>query len=237
MKSASLPGSFRNHALSSLPAHEIARLAPHLSPVILKVNRTLHHAGEPVDTVYFLEEGMCSIVVSMKSGTTVEVGMTGWEGFVGAPAVLGGGLSPNRCFMQISGHGYSIKAATLREELEQSPKLRLYLQRCVQGLLVQSRQTAACNRVHELEERLTRWLLCCHDRVRADRVPITHEFLAMMLGTQRTSVTLAAGILQQAGLISYSHGHVAIQNLKGLKAASCECYQVIHDEYVRLGLL
>jgi len=102
---------------------------------------------------------------------------------------------------------------------------------------VQSRQTSACNRVHELEERLARWLLCCHDRVLADRVPITHEFLAMMLGVRRSSVTLAAGILQQAGLIAYTHGHVTILNHTGLKHAACECYQIIHDEYVRLGLL
>jgi CRP-like cAMP-binding protein len=220
-----------------LPASEIERLAPHLSPVTLKRNRTLHDAGEPVDTVYFLEEGMCSIVVTMKSGTTVEVGMTGWEGFVGAAAVLGGGLSPNRCFMQIPGSGFKIKVATLREQSEEPGELRLYLQRAVQGLMVQSRQTAACNRIHSLEERLARWLLCCHDRTQTDRLPITHEFLGMMLGTRRTSVTVAAGILQKAGLISYSHGHVTIQNYQGLKDASCECYQVIHDEYVRLGLL
>jgi CRP-like cAMP-binding protein len=235
--SASNGKSYKNRVLSSLPAAEIQRLAPHLSPVVLKKNRTLHEAGETVDTVYFLEEGLCSIVVALENGSMVEVGITGACGFVGEPAVLGTGQSPDRAFMQIGGHGFSVKARVLREQAEEPGELRVYLHRAVQGAMVQSRQTAACNRVHSLEELLARWLLCCHDRVREDRLPITHEFLAMMLGTRRTSVTVAAGILQKAGLISYTHGHVTIQDYKGLRDASCECYQVIHDEYVRLGLL
>ena len=237
MESALIGKPYKNRILAALPATEIERLAPHLIPVTLKKNQTLHDAGEPVNSVYFLEQGVCSIVVAMKDGITVEVGITGYEGFVGVPAVLGGGLSPNRCFMQIAGYGYSVPAGILVERLEQPGKLRPLLERVVQGLMVQSRQTSACNRVHELEERLARWLLCCHDRVQEDRVPVTHEFLAMMLGVHRSSVTLAAGVLQQAGLITYTPGHVTIQDLKGLKKAACECYQVIHDEYVRLGLL
>ena len=212
-------------------------LRPHLSPVTLKVNRTLHDAGQIIDTVYFLEEGICSVVVTMSDGNTVEVGMTGRDGFVGLPAALGTECSPNRAFIQVPGHGFSVKAEVVQELAKPSSKLRLLLQRAVQGMLAQTAQTAACNRVHELEERLARWLLMCQDRVQSDQLFITHEFLAMMLGTRRSSVTVAAGILRNAGLIAYSRRHVTIQNHEGLEHASCECYRTIHDEFVRLELL
>jgi CRP-like cAMP-binding protein len=228
--------SYQNRVLALLPAAEIKRLSPHLSPVTLKMDRTLQEQGQAIDTVYFLENGVCSIVVTMESGNTVEVGIIGREGFVGLPAVLGTRQSPNRAFMQIAGHGYSVKAKVLQEQAEESNELRILLQRAVQGMLVQTSQTAACNRVHELDERLARWLLMCQDRMQSDQIPITHEFLAMMLGTRRTSVTVAAGALHKAGLIAYSRGLVTIQNRKGLESAACECYRVVHEEFVRLGL-
>jgi CRP-like cAMP-binding protein len=223
--------------LASLPELDIERLAPHLSPVTFTRNRTLESPGRKVDTVYFLEDGICSIVATMKNGTTVEVGLTGRDGFVGIPAILGSGNSPNRCFMQIPGYGYSINAKTLIELSEGSGKLRSCLLRSVHGLFVQTAQTAACNRVHEIHERLARWLLMCHDRIQADRLLVTQEFIAMMLGTRRSTVTVAAGILQNAGLIAYARGHVTIQNHAGLADAACECYRIVHDEYIRLGLL
>jgi CRP-like cAMP-binding protein len=237
MEAAVTSPPYKNRVLASLPAAEMKRLAPHLSPVTLKINRTLHDPGQMVDTVYFVEEGICSTVVSMENGNSVEVGITGRDGFVGLPAVLGTRHSLNRAFMQIAGHGFSVKAKVLQEQCELSSELRLSLQRVVQGMLAQTAQTAACNRVHELEERLARWMLMCQDRVESDRIPITHEFLAIMLGTRRTSVTVAAGMLHKAGLIEYSRGHITILNRKGLAHASCECYQIIHEEYVRLGLL
>ena len=154
------------------------------------------------------------------------------------PALLGTGYSSNRSFIQIPGHGYSIKAKVLEEHSRNgSGQLRLALQRAVQGLFAQTSQTAACNRVHEIEERLARWLLMCHSRLQVDDLPITHEFLAMMLGTRRSSLTLAAGILQKAGFIEYSRGRVQIKNRDGLKGAACECYAIVDDEYRRLGLL
>lgn len=231
------PLSYKNRVLASLPAAEMKRLAPHLCPVTLKRNQSLHDPGQAVDIVYFLEEGICSVVVTMETGNTVEVGITGRDGFVGLPAVLGTGHSPNRTFIQIPGHGFSVEAKVLREQSEASSELRLRLQRVVQGMLVQTAQTAACNRVHNLEERLARWLLMCQDRVQSDQLPITQEFLAMMLGTRRSTVTVAAGMLHKSGLIAYSRGNVTIQNLEGLERASCECYRIIHEEYVRLGLL
>ena len=237
MEPNSVPHPYRNRILASLPAVEMQRLAPHLTPVTLEVNRTLHDAGQTVDTVYFLEEGICSVVVTMQNGNTIEVGITGRDGFVGLPAVLGTGRAPIRNFIQIPGHGFSVKATVLREQAEASSGLRLRLQQAVQGMLAQTAQTAACNRVHELEERLARWLLMCQDRLQDGRLPITHEFLAMMLGTRRTTVTVAAGMLHKAGLITYSRGHVTIQNREGLEHAACECYGTISKEYARLGLL
>jgi CRP-like cAMP-binding protein len=228
---------FKNRVLASLGAEEIKRLSPNLTPLTLAVNQTLHDAGAKVDTVYFLEEGICSIVATMETGSTIEVGIIGRDGFVGTAAVLDSGRAANRAYMQIPGHGFSIKAKVLRELCEESGDLRSVLLKGIQCLLVQTAQTAACNRVHELDERLARWLLMCHDRVQMDGLAITHEFLGMMLGTRRTSVTVAAGMLQKAGLIAYSRGHVKIENLDGLKDVACECYKVVRDEYLRLGLL
>lgn len=136
--------------------------------------------------MFFPEAGICSIVAAMEDGMTIEVGIIGRDGFVGAPVVLGADHSPNRSFMQIAGHGYKVKANILIEQAEASSPLRLCLLRSVQALIVQTAQTAACNRVHELHERLARWLLMCRDRVQSDRLHITHEFLATMLGTRRS---------------------------------------------------
>ncbi len=236
MKSSSVAQTYKNSVLASLPAEDIKRLAPHLLPVTLKADRILHEQGEAIDTVFFLEGGVCSSVVAMEAGSTVEVGITGRDGFVGMPAVLGTRHSLSRAIMQIAGYGFSVKARILRELAEASRELRLRLQRFVTGMLAQSAQTSACNRVHELEERLARWLLMCSDRVQSDHVPITHEFLAMMLGTRRSTVTMAAGMLRKAGLIAYTRRDVTIKNREGLENASCECYRIIHEEFVRLGL-
>ncbi|MGA2350436.1 MAG: Crp/Fnr family transcriptional regulator [Terracidiphilus sp.] len=224
--------------MASLSAEAIERLAPNLVLVELERGRILHEAGEPVTTVYFLEQGICSVVVTMKNGSTVEAGIIGRDAFVGIPAVLGTGQSSNRAYIQLPGSGFSIKAKILREQMSHpSGELRSCLFRAMQGILAQTAQTAACNRVHELEERLARWLLMCHDRVQIDRLPITHELLAIMLGTRRSTVTVTAGILQKAGLIESKRGNVTIRNRKGLEEATCECYSFIHDEYIRLGLL
>jgi CRP-like cAMP-binding protein len=231
------PSSYKNRVLSCLPKSEINRLEPLLEPAILNVNDTLLEAGEKVQAAYFLEQGLCSIVVEMKGGTTVEVGLIGKEGVVGAAAMIGAEYSPNRGFVQVAGSGFRVDSRKLQEQAERSAELRACLQRSTQGLMSLTAQTAACNRVHELPERLARWLLTAHDRLDTDRISITHEFLGMMLGTGRPTVTLAAGTLQKAGLILYSRGHVTIHDRKGLEAVACECYQVVHDQYVRLGLL
>ena len=227
----------KNRLLASLPALVVKQLEPHLSAVDLPRNRILHNPGQTIDSVYFLEDGVCSLVATMANGITVEVGIIGREGFVGVPVALGTSHSPNRSFMQIPGHGFQMKAKILFELSKTYAPLQFGLLRCVQGLLAQTAQTAACNRVHELHERLARWLLMCLDRVQVDRVHITQEFLATMLGTRRSTVTVAAGMLQRAGIIAYKRGHVTIANRAALADVACECYQAVHDEYVRLGLL
>lgn len=238
MKSLSNQSPYRNMLLSSLSAKERKRLEPHLLPVVLRQNQTLADAEEPVETVYFLEEGICSVVANLENGNTVEVGIIGRDSFVGLPVVLGTGSSVNRSFMQIGGSGYSIKAKALQQHfLEDSGELHQLMLRGIQGMLVQTAQTAACNRVHELEERLSRWLLMCHERTQNDFLPITHEFLATMLGTRRSTVTVAAGMLHKSGLIEYARGHVRIINRAGLEDVTCECYRIIRNEYIRLGLL
>ncbi len=237
MQYGSDPLPYKNSLLIGLSPEVIEQLRPHLVRVDLPRDKILHYSGQPVETVYFLEDGVCSIVATMENGMTVEAGIIGREGFVGIPVVLGTGQSLNQSVMQIPGYGFQIKAKILAENFEASDSLRLTLLRAVQGMLVQSAQTSACNRVHELHERLSRWLLMCLDRVQVDRVLITQELLATMLGTRRSTVTVAAGLLQKDGIIEYHRGHVMITNREGLEAASCECYQVVHKEYVRLGLL
>jgi len=238
MPSVVLPKQlYKNRVLASLPPLDIRRLSAHLVPVTFKSKRSLHEPGERIDTVYFLEDAIASVVITMENGNTVEVGVIGRDGVVGLPAVMGSGRAVNRTFIQLPGHGFSVKAKVFREQVESSSELRSCLHLATEGYLVQTAQTAACNRIHELEERLARWLMMCSDRVQSDHIPITHEFLAIMLGTRRSSVTIAAGILYKAGLITYSRGSVTIKNRDGLTHAACECYQSVHEEYRRLGLL
>jgi CRP-like cAMP-binding protein len=186
---------------------------------------------------YFLEDGMASVVVSMEDGATVEVGIVGFEGVVGIPILLGTGSTPGRTFMQIAGSGYSINADALRNEFEQRGELRKHLQKYMQAYLVQTAQTAVCNRLHTIEERLARWLLTCRDRTGSDHLRLTQEFLGQMLGAPRTTVTLAAGMLHRAGLIDYARGIVTVQQPIALGETACECYGIVRDEFRRLALL
>jgi CRP-like cAMP-binding protein len=226
---------YKNRILASLPKNEVNRLARQLEPVTLKQGQSLIDGKSTY--AYFLDEGMASVVLSLASGDTIEVGVIGSEGAVGLPIFLGTGSIPGRTFMQIGGSGYRIKAEYLKEEFERGGELKTALLKHMQGLLVQSAQTAACNRMHTINARLARWLLTCHDRVEADVLHLTHDFLAQMLGSPRTTVTLAAGALQRANLIGYSRGKVTVRNRAGLEKITCECYRTVRDEFRRLGLL
>jgi len=228
--------SYKNRILAALTKAEITRLAPHLSPVTLESGKTLLHPGEEIVYAYFLESGLASVVVAMADGSSVETGVTGNEGVVGIPGLLGTKSMPSHTFIQIAGIGYRIKVQHLLEEFDRAGPLKKRLNRFIQAHLVQTAQTAACNRLHDIEERLARWLLICHDRMESDTFYLTHEFLGHMLGTPRTTVTLAAGLLHKAGLVDYSRGKVRIRDRKGLEKAACECYQTVRDEFERLGI-
>jgi CRP-like cAMP-binding protein len=226
---------YKNRVLAALPKAEIARLTPHLKPVTLNLRESLIDGRSKY--AYFLEDGLASVVLPMANGDTVEVGVIGIDGVVGLPVLLGAKSMPGETFIQVDGSGFRIDASRLKSEFERPGALRTHLQKYLLANLIQSAQNAACNRLHNIGERLARWILTCHDRVQSSRMPLTHEFLGQMLGAPRTTVTLAAGLLHQAGLIDYSRGHVTIKNRKGLEKAACECYGTVRDEYNRLGLL
>jgi len=235
MPAAETRNGYKNRILASLSKAEISRLSQHMSPVDLPAGKTLLDPGEEITHAYFLETGLASVVVAMADGTMVETGITGNDGLVGFPVLLGTKTMPTRTFMQIPGAGYKIKANHVIEEFERVGTLHKMIQRYFQAHLVLTGQTAACNRLHDIAERLARWLLMCHDRMEADTFAITHEFLGHMLGTPRSTVTLAAGILNKSGLIAYSRGKVFVKDREGLEKAACECYQTIRKEFDRLG--
>lgn len=222
-------GQIENQILKSIPPGELNLIRPHLERVQLPHQHILHEAGERIEFAYFLNDGLASLVVLTSDGHSVEVAIVGREGLVGTPLVVGLDRGPYRSIMQIQGSAVRIKSNVLEELMRGAPEFRLMLNRyvLVQGL--QIAQIAACNRLHEIEQRLARWLLMCQDRVGSDVLPVTHEFLAQMLGSGRPSVSLAAGILQKAGFIENLRGTVRIVNRKQLESAACECYRIIHQ--------
>jgi CRP-like cAMP-binding protein len=226
---------YKNRILAALPRAELNRLTSHLSPATFELRKKLLDGR--MNYAYFLEEGLASVVVTAENGKTVEIGVVGKEGVVGIPILLGAGRVPGSTFIQIEGSGFRIKAARLKEEFERAGALRQILQKYLQAFLIQTAQTGVCNRLHNVQQRLARWLLSCHDRAEGDRVPLTQEFLGDMLGAPRTTVTLAAGILQEAGVIAYRRGNLTIKNRKKLENVACECYGTVADEYKRLALL
>jgi len=221
--------SIGNQILNSIPEREFNLLRPDLEFIQTPQQHILHEAGERIEFAYFLNEGMASLVVLTSDGRSVEVAIVGREGIVGTPLAVRLKRGPYRSIMQIPGNGLRIKSDVLEEKLKEMPELRLLLNRYVliQGL--QIAQIAACNRLHEIEQRLARWLLMCQDRVGSEFLPVTHEFLAQMLGTGRPSVSLAAGILQKAGIIENLRGMVRILIRKELESAACECYKTIQQ--------
>jgi CRP-like cAMP-binding protein len=219
-----------NQILLSLPQKECANVLAKLEFVSTPVHTVLNAAQEPIKFAYFINEGLSSVLNVMSDGKSVEVGLNGAEGFVGTPLLSGFKTSPTSVIMQIGGSAFKISAKDLAVALSECPQLAVAMHRFVQELALQAQQVAACNRLHEVEERLARWLLMCQDRIGGDVVPLTQQFLAHMLATRRASVTVAAGILQKAGLITYSRGVVKINSRKNLEEASCECYAALTEQ-------
>ena len=225
-----------NLILLSMSDRDYTSLRPHLEYVSLPNHMVLHQGGGKLEFVYFPNRGMISLVVVMKDGRTAEAGIVGNEGFTGTPASVGLSRSPLQAMVQISGDGFRVKIAALHNTLESAPRLQWMLSRyaVVQGMQVA--QTAACNRLHDVKQRLARWLLMTSDRVDSGSLPITHDFLATMLGTDRPTVSLAAGALQKKKLIEYTRGAVKIVNRKKLEGSACECYGITQQYNGELGL-
>ena len=225
-----------NKILLSISENEYNSLRPHLEYVRLPNHLVLHEAGGRLEFAYFPNRGLISLVVVMKDGKNAEAGVVGNESFTGAPAATGLSRGLLRAVVQVAGDGFRVKVGALQKTLESTPHLRMMLNRYATIRGMQAAQTAACNRLHDIKQRLARWLLMTQDRVDSGALPITHDFLATMLGTDRPSVSLAAGALQNKGLIEYTRGAVKIVNRKNLEDSACECYGVIRQYDGELGL-
>jgi CRP-like cAMP-binding protein len=225
-----------NKILLSISDSDYSSLRPHLEYVSLPNHLVLHEAGGKLEFAYFPNRGLISLVVVMKDGKTAEAGIVGNEGFTGTLAAVGLSRSPLQAVVQITGDGFRVGVGALQNTLESAPHLQVMLSRygAIRGMQVA--QTAACNRLHGIEQRLARWLLMTQDRVDSGSLPITHDFLATMLGTDRPTVTLAAGVLQRKEVIEYTRGAVKIVNRKKLEDSACECYGVVKQYDDELGL-
>jgi len=217
-----------------LPAEEYNRLRPNLDPVSFDLGEVIYQSGGQIDYIYFLTDCIVSLVYTIKNGMSAEIGVVGNEGVVGIALFMGGDTMPNRALVQSAGSAVRVKARVLQNEFDRGGEFQHLLLRYTQALMTQISQTAVCNRLHPVERQLTRWLLLSHDRLQTDELVMTHEMIANMLGTRREGVTIAAGKLQDAGLINYYRGRIQIIDRAGLEASVCECYRVVKDEFDRL---
>jgi CRP-like cAMP-binding protein len=228
------PKSLRNTVLGSLTPRQFARLHVALEPVSLKFGQVLYEPGKAIRHVYFPTDCLISLLTTVDKRRSLEVGMVGREGMAGMPFILGMGVSGVRALVQGGGEALRMSAGPFRIEFARNRALQEALYRYMYALMTQISQTAACNRFHEAEPRLARWLLMTRDRVMSDEFPLTHEFLAHMLGLRREGVTEAASAFKRRGLIQYQRGKIQILNLRGLKAAACSCYQTVQTAFMRV---
>ena len=217
----------KNHILSALPDDVYQRLLPHLEAVELTNGKVLYETDEVIEHLYFPHDAMISLVTQMADGKIVEVGLVGNEGMSGVGSLMGQNKSYERAIVQIPNGGVRISVEVVRKEFEAGGAVQKVLLRYANNLMRQVSQTAACNASHTTEERLSRWLLMCHDRVTSARFNLTQEFLAQMLGTRRGTVNVAAITLQSANLIKYQRGFITIVDRPGLEEFSCECYEML----------
>jgi len=225
-----------NKVLLAMPDNEYRLMRPDLTYIDLPHHLTLHEPTQSIEFIYFPNRGMVSQVVVTKDGRTVEVGVVGKEGYVGAGLAVGLSRSSVREIVQIAGDGFRMMGNALERILRSAPQLQVILNRHTGLQGMQVAQTAACNRLHDIQQRLSRWLLMTQDRVDAGVLPITHDFIATMMGTDRSTVSLAASVLQKKGIIEYVRGTVRIVNRRKLEKSACECYDVIRQFEDDLGL-
>ncbi len=223
-----------NRLLAALPAPDYEALAPHLEPVAMPLGLAVYESGGPQGYVYFPTDSIVSLLYVLENGSSTEIAVTGNEGLVGISLFMGGETTPSRAVVQSAGHGYRLRAAMLKRHFESSGEVQHLMLRFTQALITQMTQTAVCNRHHAVDQQLCRWLLLMLDRLSSDRLTMTQELIANMLGVRREGVTEAAGKLQAAGLIEYTRGRIQVLDRKRLESAVCECYGVVKREYDRL---
>ena len=220
-------GQYTNTFLQHLDSETIARLQ--LRPVKLPLLHSLQVPGQSIKHLYFLEEGLASMTTPFQDGMQVETGMFGYESIVGVSALMGVRHSLNKVFMQLEGHGYTMLTASAQAEFKRGGRFQMLALRYVQAQLTLSTQNAACNAVHTYEQRLARWLLICCDRAHRYQIEMAQEFVAQMLGSTRSTVSIAAAHLKAKGLLDYSRGKIQVLDVKGLEAEACECYRVVRE--------
>ena len=223
-----------NRLLSLLSDDDYERLRPHLSQIVFDYRKSLYEASRRIEHVYFPIDGVASLVITTADGSSAEVGTIGSEGMVGLPICLGDNDAPSSVYVQVPGTALAMDARLFRGELERNPALNLIMLRYAHAFFNQVAQSAACAHLHRVEQRCCRWLLMTRDRMPSGDFLLTHEFLGMMLGVRRTTVTDVMGSLQKAGLIRYRRGHVTILNQEALHRRTCECYDVSKLEFDRL---
>ena len=220
--------------MAALPESELQRWLPQLEPIDLALGQILYESGASMPYVYFPTSAIVSLLYVLEDGASAEIAVVGFEGLVGVSIFMGGGSTPSRAVVQSAGAGYRMRAEVMKAEFEHSGAVVHLLLRYTQALITQMAQTAVCNRHHSLDQQLCRWLLLSLDRLQGDRLVMTQELIANMLGVRREGVTEAALKLQKAGLISYARGHINVMDRTGLEARTCECYEVVKKEYDRL---
>jgi CRP-like cAMP-binding protein len=221
-----------NLFLASLPQEDYDRLRPHFELVELPLRKILYEMGQPVEHCWFTDGGMTSLVIRLEDGAQIEAGVVGKEGFTGLSALMGAGTAaPHTSMIQMPGIGARIDASLLRDEMLRRPALLERVLRYAQALNIQVSQTAVCNARHDLQERLARWLLMAHDRSETDTLPLTQEFISMMLAVRRPGVTVAAHTLQNTGAIHYERGRIQVLDRHRLEDVACECYGIVRQQY------
>ena len=228
------PAPSRNRLLSALSEEDFERLKPHLEPVTLKRGQVLHKPRWPIEHVYFIEDGLVSVVAEVPRDKPVEVWLLGREGLAGMPVLLGGRVSTHRRYVQVPGKALRIASDKLQDAFDQSRSLRQVLLRYVYAILKQTSLVGACNARHSLQQRLARWLLLSRDLLETQDLPITHDTLALLLAVRRAGVTEALAGFEHKGLVEHHRGHVVIRDAEGLRRVACECYTALHAIYDRL---
>ncbi len=227
-------GALKNHLLAALPVGEFDRIESRLEGVSLKLGEVLYESGDQMTHVYFPTTAIISLLYIMQNGATAEIGIAGNNGLVGIALFMGGETTSNRAVVQSAGDAVRMRARDVQDAFSLGGVFQSVLLRYTQSLMTQISQTAVCNRLHSVEQQLCRWLLINHDQMQTDKLVMTHELIANMLGVRREGVSIAAHHLQENGLIEYVRGTITILDRKGLETEVCECYKVVIDEYDRL---